>query len=336
MRLATLLLLALLTLAPTVQALEVGYNQGWIIDQWGRDLTRGFDAAQWQRVIARTKASGGSVLRVWLCEGAAKEGVVWDGARPLTVDPAFLSNIQTVIDLARASGVKLYWTLFDGNWADGWPRGSIDHFRHYNILANKYGAGDEFKRNVLAPILDVIGPAADVTWAVDLMNEVQGSVRSWMWSDGWAGCRRWTRDWTAFAHRRVPGLRVTVSSGHHTAVDDIIEGRLDGLGLDFYDVHVYSDAGRVPSGWRLAAHAAARGRQVVLGEFGQKTTTVDAGLQAQVTERFLADARRLGFAAALAWRIEDWQSNGLHFTFWERDGRPRPAVEVMRRHARMP
>jgi hypothetical protein len=334
MRLAALALLALLALAPAARAdVEVGFNQGWTIDHWGRDLTTDFDPAAWRRVLEQTRAAGGRVLRVWLCEGVAKEGVVWDGTRALTVDPAFLVNVQTLIDLARQTGVELYWTLFDGNWPDSWPQGGLEAWRHYNILQDKYGEGALFRQNVLAPLLDVIAPAADVTWGLDLMNEVQGSVKTWKWSDGWSGARRWIAAWAAFVHTRAPGLRVTASSGWADSADDLIDGRFAGLGLDFWDLHVYADSGRIPRGWTLALHAAAEGVPLVLGEYGQKSTKVDPTLQARVTGRFLRDARRYGLAAALAWRVEDFQSNGLQFTFFERDGRPRPAVDVVRRFA---
>ena len=330
MRLLALALLVLFAFAGDARALEVGFNQGWVIHKWGRDLSRDFDEAEWTRLLQRTRASGGRALRVWLCEGLAKEGVVWDGTRPLGLDPAFTSNVQRLIDLARAERVKLYWTLFDGNWPDSWPRGGVEAWRHYNLLANKYGEGALFKERVLGPLVDLMEAAPDVTWGLDLMNEVQGSVKTWMWSDGWRGARRWIADWTAFVHARAPGVRVTVSSGHHTSCDDVIAGRFDGLGLDFYDLHVYDDGGRIPRGWALVVHARARGRPLVLGEFGQKSTKVDAALQARVTRRFLQDAARLGFKAAFAWRLEDWQSNGRHFTFWNEDGTPRPAVGIVR------
>lgn len=337
MRLLPAVVLALLALAPLrADALEVGFNQGWVIDKWGRDLTTSFDAAEWRRVLSRTRQAGGSVLRVWLCEGMAKEGVVWAGTRPIGADPAFLRNVQTLIDLARAERVQLYWTLFDGNWASAWPKSGVEAWRHYNILQNKYGEGDQFRQNVLAPLLDVIEPAADVTWGLDLMNEVQGSVRAWWWSDGWAGARRWIATTVRFVRARAPGLRLTASSGHHTAADDILAGRFDGLGLDFYDLHVYADDGRIPRGWQLATYARLRGRRVVLGEYGQKSTTIDPTLQTRVTTAFLRDAQRLGLEAALAWRVEDWQSNGQHFTFFERDGRERPAAAITRWFAAQP
>lgn len=301
-----------------------------MIDKWGRDLSRDFDEAEWRRILERTRASGGKALRVWLCEGLAKEGVVWDGTRPLGLDPAFTANVQRLIELARAERVKIYWTLFDGNWPSSWPRDGVEAWRHYNLLCNKYGEGDLFKERVLGPLVDLMEAAPDVTWGLDLMNEVQGSVKTWMWSDGWRGARRWAADWVAFVHDRAPGVRVTVSSGHHTSADDILAGRFDGLGLDFYDLHVYSDDGRIPRGWALVVHARAHGKPLVLGEFGQKSTTVDPALQARVTRGFLRDAARLGLRAAFAWRLEDWQSNGRHFTFWERDGSPRPAVGIVR------
>lgn len=335
MRKLLLALAVLLALAgPTRAQMLTGFNQAWMDPGYGSDLTGSWDEAAWRRVFQRTRQGGGSVLRIWLFEGPNKEGVLWSGTRATGVDPAFLDHVRALIALAREHQVKVLWCVFDGNWFDHWGRGTVEHFRHFNILSNKYGEGDLFCSNALAPVVDLISGAADATYGLDLMNEVQGSVKTWMWSDGWAGCRRWIQRTAAFVHRRAAGLKVTASSGHHQAIDQVLDGKFDGLGLDFYDVHLYTDSGAIPRAAALVAHARARGVFVVLGEFGQSKTSVDAALQSRVAERCLAEARRAGFAAALAWRLEDSQATGEQFSFFEPDGRERPALAVMRRYGR--
>lgn len=310
------------------QGLTLGYNQGWIEGGYGHDLTDRFDAGAWERVLRRTRAGGGSVLRVWILEGKAKEGVIWSGHRPTGVEPALLANLRTLVSLAEREGVQIYWALLDGNWPEHWAKG-LDFDRQFNVLNDKFGHGARFRERVLGPILDVLRERPQVNYAFDLLNEVQGSVRAHLWPDGWAGARRFLAATSAFLRARAPGLKVTASSGHHSAAWDLLCGRLDGLGLDFYDVHVYSDSGKIPYGWVLARHARRRGLPLVLGEFGQKSAKLDPALQARALRGALADAKRLGFAAVLAWRLEDQQAHDLRFSFYDGD-RPRPALNVMR------
>jgi len=323
----------LLVLSAPCSAQTLGYNLGWIEGKYGRDLTTAFDEADWRRVLRRTRVGGGAALRVWLFEGQQKEGVVWSGHRPDGLDPSFLRNTARVIELAREEQVQIYWTAFTANWAPNWERGTIHSERHYNLLNDRYGHGQRFREVVLAPLLDLLARNPDVTWGFDLMNEVQGSTRPWFWSDGWIGARKWIREWAAFVQGRCPGIQVTASSGHHTASVDILSGRFDGLGLDFLDVHVYSDRGTIPLGWWLARHARRQGIPLVVGEVGQKGDTNDPAFQARLLARFLDHARERGVAAVFPWRLEDAQRDGARFTFWEPDGEPRPAVDVMRAFA---
>ncbi len=327
---ALLLGLVLLIASPaTGRDLIVGYNQAWIEGAYGHDLTDRFDEGAWRRILARTRDGGGRAVRVWLLEGRAKEGVRWEGHRPVGVEPALLRNVRRLIDLAFEERVQVYWTLVSANWPDHWPDGGIERERQYNVFNDKYGHGRLFQQQVVGPLLDVIGERPQATFAFDIMNEVQGSVREWFWSDGWRGARRFVRAMAAFIHGRCPWMRVTASSGHHTAADDILEGRFDGLGLDFYDVHVYTDGRKIPDGKALVRHAARQGLPIVVGEFGQARDADDPAHQARVTRDLLTDARRLGFAAAFAWRLEDRQEGGRRFSFYDGDT-PRPALEVMR------
>lgn len=332
----SLLLLACLGLAPLAQGQEltIGYNQAWIEGSYGHDLTDRFDASAWRRILRRTRAGGGSVVRIWLLEGRAKEGVIWDGHRPLGVEPVLLRNLRALIALAEAERVQVYWALLDGNWPEHWGKG-IDSERQFNVFNDRFGHGAQFRERVLGPILQVLNERPRVNYAFDILNEVQGGVRAGFWPEGWRGAKRFLAATSAFVHGRAPGLKVTASSGHHSAAWDLLCGRFDGVGLDFYDVHVYSDSGKIPYGWFLARHARRKGLPIVLGEFGQKSESRDPALQARVVRKALAHAKRLGFAAALSWRLEDEQAHDLRFSFYDGD-RARPALNVMRAAAGLP
>lgn len=333
MRALLLALLLCLAWSPLAQGQgrTLGYNQGWIDGSWGRDLTDRFEVSAWERILRRTKQGGGSAVRIWLLEGKSKEGVIWDGHRPVGVEPSLLANLRVLIALAEAEGVQIYWTLLDGNWH--WDTGSgaqgVEFERQFNVFNDRYGHGALFRQRVLGPILQVLNERPGVNYALDLVNEVQGAVREGFWPDRWSGARRFLETTTSFVHGRAPTLKVTASSGHHSASWDLLCGRFDGLGFDFYDVHVYSDSGRIKQGWFLARHARRQGLPIVLGEFGQKSKQSDPALQARVVRRALAHAKRLGFAGVFAWRLEDRQAHDLRFSFYDGD-QPRPALDVMR------
>jgi len=334
MRAITALALAAAVLAARpapAQLFVAGFNQAWIEGKYGRDLSSAFVEADWARVFRLARAGGATAVRVWLFEGMAKEGVVWNGKVPARVDPALVANVRRVIALAASNGVRIYWTSTSANWAPEWPR-AIDYERHWNIFQDRYEAGRLFREKCLGPVLDAIRERPEALYALDLLNEAQGGVKNWAFKDGWAGARRYLAATAAFVHARAPGIKVSASSGHTEAIADFLAGRFDGLGLDLYDVHVYADAAAVPHGQELARHARRRGLPIVIGEYGQAKKADDPALQARVTGGMLADARRLGFAAAFAWRLDDGKGR---FRFFD-GARERPALAEFRRVARAP
>ncbi|MFC1706016.1 hypothetical protein ACFL59_04230 [Planctomycetota bacterium] len=307
-----------------------GYNQAWLEQDYGHDMTSSFAPQNAERLMQRVRASGGLAVRLWLFEGRKKEGILWQGTRAVGVDPAMLQNVEIIMQAARRHGVKVYWTALSANWV--WPQKDQWAYAHYNLLNNKYGCTESFKWNVLLPILDRIMPYSDSLYGLDLLNEVQAAVKHWQFSKGWKGAQAWIEDMVDFVHFWAPGLPVTASSGHSEAVDDLLAERFCGLGLDFYDVHLYNDQGSIPRGWELRALAQRTRTPIVLGEFGQRTETRDDELQRQVTWYFLWRARNYGFTGAFAWRLDDDRDTpgyAAHHSYYI-DGRQRPAVWLVR------
>lgn len=310
----------------------LGFNQAWLEGKYASSLSGTFAEEDWGRILRRTREGGASTLRVWLFEGQQKEGIVWNGHEPTGVDPTYLANVRRLVALAASNGVRLYWTAGNGNWPDHWQKKGLERDRHWNLLQNRYGHGDLFRERCLGPVLDAIRERPEALYALDLMNEAEGAVKTWAWSEGWDGARRYFKASAGFVHRRAPGLKVTASAGWGDATRDILAGRFDGLGLDFLDVHVYTDQETLPRGAELVAHARKQGVPIIVGELGQDRSKDDPAHQARVTRGLLEDARRLGFAGAFAWRLEDRQPDGKRFSFFDGD-RPRPAYEEMRKFA---
>jgi hypothetical protein len=307
-----------------------GYNQAWIEQDYGRDMTGAFTLQKVERLMRRVRASGGESVRLWLFEGRQKEGIIWKGARPVGVDPAMLRNVESIMQAARRHRVKVYWTALSANWV--WPKNDKWFHGHYNILNDRFGCAQSFKWNVLVPILGRIWPYRDHVFGLDLLNEVQAAVKHWHFTKGWKGAQAWIYEMTAFVHWWAPGIHVTASSGHSTGVQDLLNGRFSGLGLDFYDIHLYNDTGTIPQGQKLRDLARWTGTPIVLGEFGQKTKRRDDDLQYRVTWYFLWSALSLEFKGAFAWRLDDDRAEPgwtAHHSFYI-DDQPRPAVWLVR------
>lgn len=338
-RLAALALLATLFAAPARAQdgapFAVGYNQAWFHTDYGHDLTYSFDPIGIDLVFQKIADAGGAIVRVWIFTGDEKQGVVFtQETRTAGLEPGFLDHVGQVCQKARDHNLVVYFTAFDGNFS--WDRPSHASNVHYNILNNRFGEGDSFNSRALGPVLDVLSQNQDVVFALDLMNEVEGSVETWFWPDSWTGARTWMQRTAAFVKQQAPWLRVTASAGWATGPEDLAGGLFSGIGLDFYDVHVYNDDGMIPMAFPLRMRGWSDGRQIILGEFGQSADVVDDDLQTRVTAGFLASARGLGFVAALGWRFDDERPTDPSFVpslSFLRDGQPRPAVDEMRKAA---
>jgi endo-1,4-beta-mannosidase len=286
-------------------------------------------------------------------------------SRPTGLSPEVLANLRQVLAAAERHRVLLYLTLFDGNYPriagkdfetkspSEKSRERLRFAEHWNILNDKYQAGTYFRRNVLCPLLREIAPHWRAIFAVDLVNEINARVQSETnaFEGGWKGAKTFIRSWTAYLKRLWPGLHVTTSLGNSCALQDLLPSgkgprnswcpsggrQLSGLGLDFYDFHLYSDIGEVPYCGALSSLRKADRVPMVLGEFGQSSKAFDSDLQVKVTRAFVENAKRCGLWGALAWRLSDVRRPTPAQPFnpearlsYEAYGRPRPAAETMR------
>lgn len=309
----------------------VGYNEAWFNTGYGTDLTTNFDVAVVTRTFDGILAAGGHIVRLWLFEFL--EGLVLGPGVPQLrgIDPTLLDNLELVLDEARARGLWIYLTALEGNEMQTIPE-RRDFY--WNLLNNVYGEGDAYNELVLAPLLERLDAHRDVVWGFDLMNEIEAPRSVSLWSDPIGGPRAWIQRTTAFVKSRAPWLRVTSTAGWSTSQWDIASGLFSGLGLDFYDLHVYSDSGSYDGATAVCDRAAADGVPVVLGEFGQSSEErIDDTLQYDVTGAFLYTARSLCFTAALAWRYDFGPSC---WDFVRADGSYRPAVSVMQLYGALP
>jgi hypothetical protein len=228
-----------------------------------------------------------------------------------------------VLDSARARGLWVYVTALEGNSAYKYPPQQT-YFK--NLFNDTAGEGQAFQNNVLAPLLAVLDGHQENVFGLDLVNEIDAPRTNGIWADATNGSRAFIQRTTAFVKSRSPWLHVTTTVGWGGAQYDVANGYLSGLGLDFYDFHIYSDSGTYGGATAVCNRAAADGVPVYLGEFGQATHMMDDTMQYNAAASFLNTAHGLCFKGALAWRYdtaENWWS------FVRADGSFRPAVTVM-------
>ncbi|MCB9667781.1 MAG: hypothetical protein H6715_06670 [Myxococcales bacterium] len=320
---------------------RLGYNQGWFSTYYASDLTTDFSQAvdgyagmariaPWrperlqnpdgiEGYFAMARACGARVIRLWAFEGYTKEGCDIDIGSPeyrirgLRED--FVRNLDRVMQAAIRHDISIYWTALVGNWARHWDSAQgtdVSRWRelHYNILNARHGTLDAYNEHVLGPFVRLLSVYKTHVYALDLMNEIQGSVPRF-WSGDWANVRSWIKQERAFVRAIMPSLKVTASCGHHTAVTDLLKGRMSDLGLDFFDVHIYNDDGRIPRTSALGKLVRRAASPLLLGEFGQTDLHYSDELKTRVTLRFIQHAQDAGFVGALAWRLDDYRPNGI-------------------------
>ncbi len=318
----------------------LGYNQGWFSTCYGSDLSTGWSEATAvyaamryldgkvepcaegmpvdsgiDGFFAMARGCGARVVRLWAFESYSKEGCDYgsreslDGIKGLT--PAFEHHVHQVMQAAMRYGVQVYWTALVGNWPRHWRSPEIKDIGrwrriHYNILHNRYNAQQAYHEHALGPFVKLLSAYENNVYALDLMNEVQGSLRDF-WGSDWNRVRRWIKHGREFVRGVMPSLKVTASCGHHTAVTDVLEGRVSDLGLDFYDLHLYNDEGRIPQMQALGRLALADATPLLLGEFGQRDGSYNDEVQTRVVREFIQKAYDHGFLGALAWRLDDYR-----------------------------
>jgi hypothetical protein len=236
----------------------------------------------------------------------------------------FLDNLETLFKLARKCNLKLYITALNANDANVATPFNLNipmEYTYYqNLFSNSLGATTAYETSVLGPILSKMSQYQDVIYGFDLIDEIEAAINAGYFSNFWIGARAWIQNMSAFVKSYNPcpagvtpcpvgqWLPVTSTAGLGYAVLEVTFGLFSGLGLNFYDVHIYSDSGTYSGQTALCFKTRLDHLQIVLGEYGQKSATLqDANgdaTQNNATYHFLNGARSSCFSSALAWKYE--------------------------------
>lgn len=314
----------------TTQQFLIGYNEAWFAGNFGTDYTTGWDLAHVQKTFDGIAKAGGHVVRLWLWE--VPQGITLADKAPRTrsVSPELIEHLDTTLAEARKRGLWVYLTLLDANTIARFVEPL--HTYGVNLLNNTAGEQDAFNANALAPVLAVLDAHKDNVFAIDVINEIQAAYKNGVFPDSTNGPRAFIQREVAFIKAKSPWVKVTASAGWPDdffktgAQYDIANGFYSGLGLDFYDLHVFADSGTFTGATAVCNRAAVDGVTVYLGEFGQGSNAVDDTVQYSATASFLNNAKALCFKGAFAWRYDAAE---LKWAYVRPDGSHRPAVSVM-------
>jgi hypothetical protein len=131
-------------------------------------------------------------------------------------------------------------------------------------------------------------------FAIDIINESPLDMPDCSWSV----MRSFIHANAVAIHHADPSRMVTAS----VAVENVAQGQVSGLGLNFYDVHRYRNDGELPPVSTLNVKL-----PVLLGEFAAENKyniEVDDELSKNAIQKFLVNARDGGYAGAAFWNYD--------------------------------
>lgn len=319
-----------------------GFNQAWFKDSYSRQWLNGhYEADEARRILDLARDAQTSVVRMWFFEGLDPKGLTRDASGKFTgVHPELLKNFEQFLHDARERGVRVYVTFFAPLSLSTTNDQSLR--KHWlDFLNLRGGVAESFRDHVLPQFLGVIAKPElrSTVFALDLMNEIDHSVGQGLFENAWFGVNAWICKLRSWVKDRVPDLAVTASIGWpwvpfftRAAADVLLDPNPHPSCVDFFDLHLYNDTGRIPNCEKIREMATREGKKVYLGEFGQFSGRFSDSLQSHATRGFLQNAKACGFSGALGWRLSDirpgYNSEARHS--FEAFGKTRPAYEVMR------
>jgi hypothetical protein len=283
-----------------------GVNLPWIDGAYGHDLAPNelrptwpvdFSALRAYRPMIEAADLGFEAVRVWLCENG--EGIVTEGGRPARPHPALLDRVDVIQECARLLGIRVYWTLLDGN---AWRREG-DTLTH--AILHDPDACARFADEVAAPLAARFD--AKVTFGVEVVNEPEALSPSCVEPRSeavpWEVLSRCIRRIAGAMRAARPGTMVTAGT-LHTYLGELFRGD---PGLDAVDLHAYHLGGGLPSREDLARSCgdqriADRTLPVIAGECGIPDDAPPEALPA--LKNYLYNARQNQYDAAFLWRLE--------------------------------
>ena len=280
---------------------DVGANLPWL--DYGQDFGRSAwrpegglsvpkQRERLRRELGNLADSGASLIRLWLL-GDGRSGLMEDAAgRPLGLDERFMPDLEAALSALREAGLRGLLVLTDFLWfAPARFESGV------KLGGRREQVRDPDKRaalveRVFVPIAERCAAAPEVA-AYDLMNEPE-----------WATLGTGTLDpRRSISRREMRGFLSELAACFHARAPQPVcvglasarwRSLVDGLALDFEELHWYEGLDNLAALARPVAPPAPGRRAPLLGEF----PTRGASLR---PERIFEIAARAGYSGALAW-----------------------------------
>jgi hypothetical protein len=304
---------------------------------WGSHLGVSTRRAAIERDFAEMAALGFTAVRWFLfCDGRA--GIVYDDrGLPAGVDPHLFHDLDTALEIAWATSIRIDLVLLDHRWMFEGVRetiadpvtGTLLEARlpqgRARILLTAAGRDALFDR-VIVPLVRRYGPSGERSdlsrqvLAYELMNEPDFVIEEW------------ERDLSSHVARPLPFAVLAelvarlsdVVHEHSSALTTIGCARLhnlwawddDALGLDVLQLHSYPDTRhpeRDADVFGLAVHELGMKRPVILGEFpgnGWNQHPPGASPPPTTLDQYLEFALTTGYAGAWPWSFSGTDAYG--------------------------
>jgi hypothetical protein len=280
---------------------DVGANLPWL--DYGQDFGRsawrpegGLAAPErrerLRRELGELAESGARLVRLWLL-GDGRAGLCLDASgRPLGLDERFLPDLDAALAALDEAGLRGLLVLTDFLWfAPAQVEGGVQLGGRRELVRDPEKRA-RLVEHVFAPIAARCGRAPEIA-AFDLMNEPE-----------WATLGVGTLDpRRAVSRREMRGfLSELATCFHERAPQPVCVGLasarwrslLDGLALDFEQLHWYESLDSLTALARPVAPAAPSRKAPLLGEFPTRGASLPP-------ERIFEIAAAAGYSGALAW-----------------------------------
>jgi len=283
----------------------VGVNAPYLQGAYGHDLAPSGRTPDWPvaftpmgayRPLIEAAELGLGAVRLWLCENG--EGLRTEGGTLVGVYPELLEAIDVFQEAAALHGVRLYWSLLDGNAVarEGDPLTR-------SILSDADQRA-RFAECVVGPVAERLDPS--LTVALEIVNEPETATAACIADSAEAQPGVVPVEWseigaTLRAAARAVGERHRVTAGTmHVFLRDLWAAEPE---LSAVDVHVYHPEGGLPSRDDLVRYVgdpAIGALPLLSGECGIPKETGSPG----ALVNYLFNADRAGYAAVFLWQLE--------------------------------
>ena len=299
----------------TFYSTDIGFNP--LHPDWGNH----YNATKVDLYLKEIKALNMNVVRVWLFEGL--EGLEFDANGYVSgIQPTFLANLDDMMTRTNTYGLALYFALLNGNelhtlWGQILPNGApIQNF------VSDPTARQRFLDNVITPLANrYMGNLG--LFAHEVLNEANEGADLGAYS--WGDMRSFIQDVATRFHAVAPGTLVSASMDWRDAFStEFLPVSLGGLGLDFYDSHLYSDA---PNLYTVGTPALNPDKPILLGEYGRFTQLTDDNLQNTNGVAFIQQARERKWNGTVQW---SYLVDGSNREIRRANGTFRPLASTLR------